>query len=251
MLGAVDDLAGIGRLRMPRALRRWRGDRGSAAAEAGIGFSAKTMFAAECAVAAALMWAWWRGGLAVPLADASGLGGLALGALIVVGTANGVNLSDGLDGLAAGLLVFAFLAQALVVQIWSQSTGVALLLVAAGGAAGGFLFYNRFPARVFMGNTASLGLGALLGATAVTTGTWPLLALVAAVFAAEAGSVLAQVGYFKATGGRRIFRMAPLHHHFEAVGWPEQRVVRRFWAAGGLAGALAVVIALTTGLGVD
>jgi phospho-N-acetylmuramoyl-pentapeptide-transferase len=172
--------------------------------------------------------------------------------LVVFGTATGVNLSDGLDGLAAGLLIAAFAGMAAVLAIvgdralWvaaAPSPGALALCSAAAGAAAGFLVFNRHPARVFMGNVASLALGALLGTVALASGTWPLLAIVGGVFAAEVVSDVIQVGYFKATGGRRFFRMAPLHHHFEKGGWPEQKVVRRFWAGGALCAALGAALA--------
>jgi phospho-N-acetylmuramoyl-pentapeptide-transferase len=155
---------------------------------------------------------------------------LILGIFAITGTIHAVNLADGLDGLAAGsmlppLLVFVPLAaQALV--------PAALIGAAVGaGACVAFLFFNRHPARMFMGDTGSLALGALLSGVAILSGQMLLLLLVGGVFVAEALSVMLQVAYFKASGGKRIWRMTPLHHHFELAGWPETKVTARFWLA--------------------
>lgn len=159
---------------------------------------------------------------------------------VVAATANGANLTDGLDGLAAGvsvpiLIFFAAAAAALDNQA-AVAIAVALL-----GALVGFLSYNRHPARVMMGDTGAFGIGGAIAGLAVITGWEILLPLVAAVFVAETVSVILQVVSFRATG-RRIFRMSPLHHHFELGGWSEVQVVHRFWAAGAVAGVLATVL---------
>lgn len=155
---------------------------------------------------------------------------LVLGILAVTGTIHAVNLTDGLDGLATGtivppLVVFVLIgAQTLVpVAMIGAATGV--------GACLGFLFYNRHPARLFMGDTGSLALGALLAGVAILSGEMLLLIVAGGVFVAEALSVIAQVTYFKLTHGKRIFRMSPLHHHYELGGWPETKVTARFWLA--------------------
>ena len=155
---------------------------------------------------------------------------LALGILAITGTIHAVNLADGLDGLAAGsmippLAVLAFVSTA------TQATGAAVAAAAGTGACAAFLIYNRHPARLFMGDTGSLALGALLAGIAILTGEMLLLIVIGGVFVAEALSVILQVSYFKATGGRRILRMSPLHHHFELGGWPETKVTIRFWLA--------------------
>jgi phospho-N-acetylmuramoyl-pentapeptide-transferase len=157
---------------------------------------------------------------------------LALGLCALLATTHGVNLTDGLDGLAAGtmlppLLVVAWLAARANLQ------GVAALDVAVAAACIGFLVYNRHPAKVFMGDTGSLTLGAVLAGSAIVAGNQLLLLLIGGVFAAEAVSVILQVAYFKATR-KRIFRMSPLHHHFELGGWPETKVTQRFWTASAL-----------------
>ena len=155
---------------------------------------------------------------------------LVLGIIAVTGTIHAVNLTDGLDGLATGtmlppLVVLAAIGLALPLV---APTEAALLGV---GACLGFLLYNRHPAKLFMGDTGSLALGGLLSGVAILEGEMLLLILIGGVFVAEALSVILQVWYFKATGGKRIFRMSPLHHHFELGGLPETSVTLRFWAA--------------------
>lgn len=157
---------------------------------------------------------------------------------IIVGTTNAVNLTDGLDGLAAGTMTAAAVIYAVVAAALGQLDVAGFFAIVA-GAALGFLLYNRHPARIFMGDTGSLALGGALAAGAVLTRTELLLPVVGAVFVAEALSVILQVASFKTTG-RRIFRMSPLHHHFELGGWPETRVVRTFWAAGIIAGLVGL-----------
>jgi phospho-N-acetylmuramoyl-pentapeptide-transferase len=155
---------------------------------------------------------------------------LVLGILAVTATVHAVNLTDGLDGLAAGtmippLAVFALVGAATPVPAAAMASAV------GAGACAAFLIFNRHPARLFMGDTGSLALGALLSGVAIVTGEMLLLLIVGAVFVAEALSVILQVSYFKATGGKRILRMSPLHHHFEMEGWPETKVTARFWLA--------------------
>ncbi len=161
--------------------------------------------------------------------------------LLLIGTSNAVNLTDGIDGLAAGLsiqtsLVFGML----MLESWSRPTGLFALScemfwLALGGACLGFLAFNKNPAKVFMGDTGSLALGAALGAGAILTRSVFLLPFIGFIFYIEMFSVMSQVTYFKYTKkktgeGKRIFRRAPLHHHFELGGWSEWRVVGTFWA---------------------
>lgn len=155
---------------------------------------------------------------------------LLLGIIAVTGTIHAVNLTDGLDGLATMTMIpplCVFAAVGLLLVLPGPATA-ALLGV---GACLGFLVFNRHPAKMFMGDTGSLALGALLSGVAILEGDMLLLILVGGVFVAETLSVIAQVGYFKATGGKRIFRMSPLHHHFELGGWPETKVTGRFFLA--------------------
>jgi phospho-N-acetylmuramoyl-pentapeptide-transferase len=156
----------------------------------------------------------------------------ALALLALLATTHAVNLTDGLDGLAGGtilppLAVFAYLG------VRMHVAGVTTIDVALAASIIGFLAFNRHPARVFMGDTGALALGGVLAGSAVLTGNVLLLPLVGGVFAAEALSVIVQVAYFKATR-KRIFRMSPLHHHFELGGWPETKVTARFWTASAL-----------------
>ena len=160
---------------------------------------------------------------------------------VVVGTANAVNLTDGLDGLAAGVSMLASLALA-VAALAAGRTGVALVMAATAGGCLGFLRYNRYPAKVFMGDTGSMALGGGLAAAAVITGKELFLPILGGVFVLEALSVIIQVISFQTTG-RRVFRMSPLHHHFELAGWSEVKVVFVFWLlsfAFALAGLLAM-----------
>lgn len=175
--------------------------------------------------------------------------------VVIVGSSNAVNLSDGLDGLAAGLLIAAFAVYLVIAYICGgdmaaqlyildipQAAEIAVVCAAVIGACAGFLWFNAAPAKVFMGDTGSLALGALLGTVAVMVKHEVLLAIVGGVFVAEAVSVMIQVYYFRVSGGKRFFKMAPIHHHFEQLGWPETRVVIRFWI---IAFVLAVLGLLT------
>jgi phospho-N-acetylmuramoyl-pentapeptide-transferase len=171
--------------------------------------------------------------------------------IFIVGFSNAVNLTDGLDGLAIGpvtiaffsYLVFAYItgnikiAEYLQVPYIADSGELTVLCGAVIGAGLGFLWYNTYPAEVFMGDVGSLPLGALLGTVAVITKQELTLVLVGGLFVFEALSVITQVAYFKITGGQRIFRMAPIHHHFELLGWPESKVTVRFWI-------IAIILAL-------
>jgi phospho-N-acetylmuramoyl-pentapeptide-transferase len=149
--------------------------------------------------------------------------------LVIAGTTNAVNLTDGLDGLAAGAGAIALLAYTAIAFLERQYD-VAVICGAMVGAIVGFLWYNSHPADIFMGDTGSLAIGGVLAATAVLTKTELLLPVVGGLFVVEALSVIVQVFVFKLTG-RRVFKMAPIHHHFEFLGWDENKVVVRFWIA--------------------
>lgn len=149
---------------------------------------------------------------------------------VVVGASNAVNLTDGLDGLAAGTSVLAFIALAIMALTMGQSH-LAVLGFAIAGACLGFVWFNSPPAQVFMGDTGSLALGAALASIAILSRTPLYLLVVGGVFVAETFSVIIQVTAFRLTG-RRVFRMSPLHHHFELGGWVESKVVFRFWIVG-------------------
>ncbi|MBE3587805.1 MAG: phospho-N-acetylmuramoyl-pentapeptide-transferase [Thermoanaerobacteraceae bacterium] len=163
-------------------------------------------------------------------------GFVLFGVLVVTGTANAVNLTDGLDGLAAGVTV-PVAAALLLIALLMDKVGVAVILAALIGGCLGFLVYNHHPARVFMGDTGSLALGGAVGAAAVLTRSELFLLVIGGIYVLEALSVIIQVVSFQLLG-RRVFRMSPLHHHFELGGWSEKRVVYTFW---GVAFFLAVV----------
>jgi phospho-N-acetylmuramoyl-pentapeptide-transferase len=170
--------------------------------------------------------------------------------LIITATSNAVNLTDGLDGLATGACVMVFGAYTLV-NIWQNNQScrispsgtcyevrdpldLAVIAAAITGACFGFLWWNAAPAAIFMGDTGSLALGAALAGFAILTRTEMLLIILGGLFLVETLSVMLQVGFFKVSKGRRIFRMAPLHHHFEMLGWEQVTVVIRFWIITGL-----------------
>ena len=163
--------------------------------------------------------------------------------LVIVGASNAVNLTDGLDGLAimpcvlvaSALAVFAYatgnikMATYLGIPFINGVGELAIFCTAIAGAGLGFLWFNAYPAQVFMGDVGALALGAALGVVAVLVRQELVLAVMGGVFVAETVSVALQVGYFKYSGGKRIFRMAPLHHHYELKGWPEPKIIVRFW----------------------
>ncbi len=156
--------------------------------------------------------------------------------LVIAATANAVNITDGIDGLAGGLAVIALVAVALLLP--RAPAGEKAVAMSLAGGLVAFLLYNRYPARVFMGDTGSLALGYALAAMAVQQGFLILLPLLALVFVLETLSVIIQVAYFKASGGRRVFKMAPIHYTFHHEGWSENRIALSFWGAG-LVSALA------------
>ena len=160
---------------------------------------------------------------------------------VLVGTSNAVNLTDGLDGLAAGTVTVAALAYTVVALAFS-ATGLAVFAAAIAGASCAFLRFNHHPARVFMGDTGSLALGGAVAALGILTHTEILLAVIGIVFVAEALSVIIQVISFKTTG-KRVFLMSPIHHHFELKGWQETRVVHTFWLVGAVFAALGAWLA--------
>ncbi|MDD3420174.1 MAG: phospho-N-acetylmuramoyl-pentapeptide-transferase [Candidatus Gastranaerophilales bacterium] len=164
---------------------------------------------------------------------------------IIVGASNAVNLTDGLDGLAAGLSVFSFLACTVIFGVQGEIE-LAVISASVACACGGFLYYNYNPAKVFMGDTGSLALGGLLGVLGVLGKFELLLIPIALVFIIETLSVIIQVASFKLTG-KRVFKMAPIHHHFELLGWSEMKVVKVFWTIGGVF-ALLTVLGVVYGL---
>ena len=182
--------------------------------------------------------------------DLGTVGWIVLAVFVILGTSNAVNLTDGLDGLAAGSSAFAF-AAFVVIGFWQfrhadvyqvpQALDLALVSAAMVGGCTGFLWWNAAPARIFMGDTGSLGVGAGLAALALLTNTHLLLPIIGGLFVLETLSVIVQVASFRLFH-RRIFRMAPVHHHFELLGWPETTVIIRFWILAGLCTAFALAV---------
>ena len=169
-------------------------------------------------------------------------------AFVIVGTSNAVNLTDGLDGLAGGVLIFSFVAYLLislvpVPGVKLEQPNLAIFCALVIGALAGFLWFNVHPAQLFMGDSGALSLGATLAVVATVNGQLPLLAIVGIVFFATIMSVVIQVTSYQLRG-RRIFRMTPLHHHFELIGWAEEKITIRFWIVAALAGLLGFSIFL-------
>ena len=170
---------------------------------------------------------------------------VAFAAFAIVASSNAVNLTDGLDGLAGGTLIMAFVSYLIIAMLNTPAQpNLGVLQAILIGGLLGFLWFNVHPAQVFMGDTGSLAMGAALAVIALITGQILILPLVGIVFVVETLSDIIQIGYYRLSGGQRIFRMAPLHHHFELGGWPEEKITLRFWIVGGLAGLLGVTLFL-------
>ena len=186
-------------------------------------------------------------GVYVPLIGEWQIGAAAfvvLAVVAIIGSSNGVNITDGLDGLSGGTCVFAFLAFAFI----AAARGFPWLVVfcaAIVGALLAFLWFNVHPAEFIMGDVGSLSFGATLAVVALTTGFIVLLPIAGIIFVAMTGSVIIQVASFKIRG-KRVFRMAPFHHHLELIGWPEEKITIRFWLIGALAGIVAAILAFAT-----
>lgn len=182
--------------------------------------------------------------------DFGKVGWVLFSILVIMGCTNAVNLTDGLDGLAAGSSIFSF-ATFTIIGFWAfrnpeiydveHALDLAVVAAAMLGGCAGFLWWNAHPAKIFMGDTGSLAIGAALAGLALTMNTILLLPIIGALFVVEAVSVILQVFSFRVFG-RRIFRMAPIHHHYELRGWPETTVIVRFWMIAGLATALSLGI---------
>ncbi|MFQ6000141.1 MAG: phospho-N-acetylmuramoyl-pentapeptide-transferase [Anaerolineae bacterium] len=243
-LGGLDDLAGIARRR-----EAIEAQTDSALVEK-TGFVARLKFAWQVAMAtiAAFILYYLLGlrGVGIPTIPRFidlGFWYIPAAIFIIVGSSNAVNFTDGLDGLAGGTSAIAFVAYGIIAYLQGQ-VYLALFCFTVVGAVLAFLWFNAYPAQLFMGNVGSLALGATLGVVALMTGQWLLLPIVGIVFVAETMSVIMQVAYFKLTKGRRIFKMSPLHHHFELLGWSEVQVVQRFWLLAMLAAMLGIALAL-------
>ncbi len=240
LLGAIDDWEGIQRSR--------GGPRGQ-----GISARAKLFGQILLAFATVALISFYDGGfqyanqmilpllsISIPLSPVIFL---PVAAFIIIACSNAVNLTDGMDGLAGIITASAFAAYGVIAYLQGQIflTKFCFILV---GALFAFLWFNAHPAQLFMGDTGSLALGATLGTVAIMTGQWLLLPIIAIVPLAEILSVILQVSYFKLTKGQRLFRMSPIHHHFELGGWSETQIVQRFWLIGLLSAMVGVALAL-------
>jgi phospho-N-acetylmuramoyl-pentapeptide-transferase len=228
------------------ALDDWEGLRGKRRGE---GMRARTKFLAQVVLALGTAYV-LKYMLDVPDLRMPGFGEFEMGwwyipiaAFIIVSESNAVNFTDGLDGLAGLISATAFAAFG-GIALMNNQTYLARFCFTIVGAIFGFLWFNVHPAELFMGDTGSLALGATLAVVALMTGFWPLLLVIAVIPLSEALSVVIQVAYFKMTKGKRFFKMAPLHLHFELLGWSETQVVQRFWLIGLLAAMVGMGLAL-------
>ena len=232
-LGAIDD---------------WQGLRGRRRGE---GMTARVKFAAQVLLGVGTAWVLkyllevpevYLPGVNIPIA-LNDYVYIAIAAFIIVSESNAINFTDGLDGLAGLIASTAFAAYGGIALIQGQIY-LARFCFTLVGAIFGFLWFNVHPAELFMGDTGSLSLGATLAVVALMTGQWPLLLIIGVIPLSEALSVTLQIGYFKLTKGKRLFKMAPIHLHFELLGWSETQVVQRFWLIGLLAAMLGIGLTL-------
>jgi phospho-N-acetylmuramoyl-pentapeptide-transferase len=232
LLGAIDDWEGI------RGKRR------------GLGMRARTKFLIQVIFAVILALAlkyllgvpeiYWPG---YDRPIWIGIWYIPLAAFIIVGASNAVNFTDGLDGLAGLIAATAFTAYG-AIAIMQGQVFISRFCFTIVGALLGFLWWNVHPAELFMGDTGSLSLGATIGVISLMTGQWLLLPLILVIPVSEVISVILQIVYFRITKGKRLFKMAPLHHHFELLGWSETQVVQRFWVINLLFAMLGIAVAL-------
>lgn len=232
ILGMIDDWEGV------RGVRK------------GIGMRARTKFIVQIIIATAIGIVlkyvldvpemFWPG---VPMEIPLGIFYIPIAIVTIVGFSNAVNFTDGLDGMAGLIAATALTAFGGIALIQGQ-TFLGRFCFTLVGAIFGFLWFNVHPAQLFMGDTGSLALGATLGVVALMTGQWLLLPIIAIIPLSETLSVMLQVAYFKLTGGLRLFKMAPLHHHFELSGWSETQVVQRFWLVSLIAALIGIALAL-------
>jgi phospho-N-acetylmuramoyl-pentapeptide-transferase len=232
VLGGIDDWEGI------RGPRR------------GLGMRARTKFIIQVIIAAGVAYAlkyllgvpelyWFAGDEPISLGNLY----IPIAVFIIVGMSNAVNFTDGLDGLAGLITATAFAAYG-GIALPQQQLFLARFCFTLVGALFGFLWFNVHPALLIMGDVGALALGATLAVVALMTGQWLLLPIIAIIPLSEVVSVVLQVGYFKLTKGKRLFKMTPLHHHFELLGWSETQVVQRFWLIGLLAAIIGAAIAI-------
>lgn len=187
-----------------------------------------------------------HGWLAVPTVQVLldiGILYIPIAVILITGSANAVNLTDGLDGLAGLIAATAFVAYGIIAYLQDQQFLVLFSFIVI-GATFGFLWYNAKPAQMFMGDVGAQALGAALGVLALMTNQWLIFPIILAIPVATELSTTLQVLYFKATGGRRLFKMAPLHHHFELIGWSETQIVQRWWLIAMLTAMIGIALAL-------
>ena len=232
LLGAVDDWLGVRGGRRGEGLRaRWK-------------FLAQTVLALGAALA--LKYLLDAPDLFLPNVPEEipiGVFYVPIATFVIVGTTNAVNLTDGLDGLAGLIAATAFAAYGAIALLQGQTFLVRFCFTVV-GAVFAFLWFNAHPAELFMGDAGALSLGATLAVVSLMTGQWALLPLIAIIPLAATVSVILQVGYFRYTKGRRLFKMAPLHNHFELSGWSETQIVQRFWLVGLMAAGIGIALAL-------
>lgn len=232
LLGAIDDWEGI---RGPRS---------------GLGMRARTKFVIQVILATGVAIVlkyilgvpdmYWPG-VEEPISVGNWY--IPIAVFVITAFSNAVNFTDGLDGLAGLIAATAFAAMGGIALLQNQ-VFIGRFCFTLVGALFGFLWFNVHPAELFMGDTGSLSLGATLGVVALMTGQWLILPLIAIIPVSEVMSVVLQVLYFKITKGKRLFKMAPLHHHFELLGWSETQVVQRFWLVSLLFAMLGIALAL-------
>jgi len=233
MLGMVDDWEGV------RGVRR------------GLGMRARTKFAIQLlfafVVTIGLVYFLDVPQLYLPGVKRAvdlGIWFIPIAMILIVGYSNAVNFTDGLDGLAGLIAATAFVTYGAIALIQGQIF-LARFCFTIAGATFGFLWFNVHPAELFMGDTGSLALGATLAVVALMTGHWILLPIIAIIPTSETLSIILQVIYFRLTGGRRILKMTPLHHHFELSGWSETQIVQRFWLIGLLFAMIGIALAIS------
>ncbi len=233
ILGGIDDYQGF-RLRPGEGMRA----------------RVKLSFQLVIALAAAVLLYWlvndrhgWIAVPTVPVLLDIGLLYIPVAVILITGSANAVNLTDGLDGLSGLISATAFVAYGIIAFLQDQQFLVVFSFIVI-GATFGFLWYNAKPAQMFMGDVGSQALGAALGVLALMTNQWLIFPIILAIPVATELSSTLQVLYFKATGGKRLFKMAPLHHHFELIGWSETQIVQRWWLIAMLTAMIGIALAL-------
>ncbi len=233
ILGGIDDYQGF---------RRRPGE--------GMRARVKLLFQLAISLVAAVLLYWqvndrhgWVAVPTVPFLVDLGLLYLPAAVIVITGSANAVNLTDGLDGLAGLIAATAFVAYGIIAFLQDQQFLVVFSFIVI-GATFGFLWYNAKPAQMFMGDVGAQALGAALGVLALMTNQWLIFPIIIAIPVATELSTTLQVLYFKATGGKRLFKMAPLHHHFELIGWSETQIVQRWWLIAMLTAMIGIALAL-------